>query len=76
MAKRLRRDAVARVGAATTTTRDLAGSTATCVDIPVDGGTKEYCAFADGALARFVGADLTVDVTQYSQAVDEALFAV
>ncbi|MBI5089775.1 MAG: hypothetical protein HZB15_13210 [Actinobacteria bacterium] len=76
MAKRLRRDATARVGTTTASTREVPGGTATCVDIPVTGGTKEYCSFADGALARFVGADVTIDVTDYRAAVDESLFTV
>jgi hypothetical protein len=76
MAKRLRRDATARVGSTTASTREMPGGTATCVDIPVTGGTKEYCAFADGVLARFVGADVTIDVTGYRTAVDESLFTV
>lgn len=76
MAKRLRRDSTARIGPTTASTRDMPGGTATCVDIPVTGGTKQYCAFADGALARFVGADVTIDVTDYRSAVDESLFTV
>ena len=76
MAKRLRRDAVVRVGAATASTREVPGGTATCVDVPVTGGVKQYCVFDDGVLARFVGADVTVDVTGYRQVVDESLFVV
>ncbi len=74
MAKRLRRDATAKVGAATPSTRELAGRSATCVDLPLDGGTKEYCAFSNGALARFVGADITIDVVSISDTVDETQF--
>jgi hypothetical protein len=74
MAKRLRRDAVARIGTPLASTRDVAGASATCVDVPVTGGTKQYCAFADGVLARFVGGDVTIDVTSYATTVDESLF--
>jgi hypothetical protein len=63
------------VGPTTASTREVPGGTATCVDIPVTGGTKQYCAFADGVVARFVGADLTLDVTDYRAAVDESLFS-
>jgi hypothetical protein len=54
----------------------MPGGTVSCVDVPVTGGTKQYCVFDDGALARFVGADVTVDVTGYRPIVDESLFAV
>ncbi len=76
MAKRLRRDAVARIGATTASTRDIAGATATCVDVPVTGGTKQYCVFDNGVLARFVGGDVTIDATSYALTVNESLFVV
>jgi hypothetical protein len=76
MAKRLRRDATARIGTAVTSTRDVAGATSTCVDLPVTGGTKQYCVFDDGVLARYIGGDLTLDVDTYSSTVDESLFVV
>ncbi|MCU1360452.1 MAG: hypothetical protein JWN99_1741 [Ilumatobacteraceae bacterium] len=76
MAKRLRRDATARVGDAVASTRQIAGATATCVDLPVTGGTKQYCAFDDGVIARYVGGDLTLDADTYDQKVDELLFLV
>jgi hypothetical protein len=76
MAKRLRRDAVARIGTPTASTMEVAGATATCVDVPVTGGTKQYCAFDDGALARFVGGDVTIDVNSYRPTVDDAQFVI
>jgi hypothetical protein len=76
MAKRLRRDAIARIGNTTASTRDIAGTTATCVDVPVTGGTKQYCVFDSGVLARFVGGDVTIDATSYVQTVNESLFVV
>jgi hypothetical protein len=76
MAKRLRRDAVARIGTTTASTREIAGTTATCVDVPVTGGTKQYCVFDTGALARFVGGDVTIDATSFVLTVDESLFLV
>ena len=74
MAKRLRRDAVARIGTATPSNIELAGRTSTCVDVPVSGGTKQYCVFDNGVIARFVGADLSLDVLTTTDVVDEALF--
>jgi hypothetical protein len=76
MAKRLRRDATAKIGTAVISTRDVAGATSTCVDVPVTGGTKQYCAFDDGVLARYVGGDATIDVDSYETTVDESLFVV
>lgn len=76
MAKRLRRDAAARVGTPVASTRQIAGATATCVDVPVTGGTKQYCVFDDGVLARYVGGDLTIDADGYSATVDESQFIV
>jgi hypothetical protein len=73
-AKRLRRDAAVKTGATTASTLDVDGLTATCVDVPVSGGTKEYCAFDNGVIARFVGGDVTVDLTHYTSEFDESLF--
>ncbi|MCB1000624.1 MAG: hypothetical protein KDB40_15120 [Acidimicrobiales bacterium] len=74
MAKRLRRDAVARVAPSTATTLQIAGNSATCVDVAVSGGTKQYCVLPDGVIARFRGADLTLELTGYRPAPDETLF--
>jgi hypothetical protein len=74
IAKRLRRDANARIGPTTASMTEIAGQQATCVDVALSGGTKQYCALADGVLARFVGADVTVDLTSYQPTADTALF--
>ena len=71
MAKRLRRDAQALVGTPVASAPTLAGVVAMCVDLPVPGGTKQYCVFDDGVLARYAGADLTIDVDNYRTTVDE-----
>jgi hypothetical protein len=76
MAKRLRRDAVARIATSVTSTREMAGVTATCVDVTVTGGVKQYCVLDSGVLARYVGGDVTIDVTAYQPAVDDSLFVV
>lgn len=76
VAKRLRRDAMSLIGEAVASTSELGGATATCVDVPLGNGTSQYCAFADGALARFVGGDVTIDVVSYDSSVDESLFVV
>ena len=74
VARRLRRDANARIGPSVASTREVAGEQATCVDVPLSGGTKQYCALPNGVLARFVGADVTVDMTSYQRIVDPTLF--
>jgi hypothetical protein len=74
IAKRLRRDANARIGPTTLSTVEIAGQQAACVDVALSGGTKQYCALADGVLARFVGADVIVDMTSYQPTADPALF--
>lgn len=75
MANRLRTDAERNIAPATQSTYEVAGRTATCVAVPVVGGQKSYCAFDSGVLAGYDGADLTIDVTEYSDESDQALFA-
>ena len=75
MAKRLRRDAASRVGAGTASTAAISDTTALCVEVPVAGGTKQYCSLPDGVLARFIGADVTVELTGYRPEHDPSLMA-
>ena len=75
MANRLRTDAERNIAPATQSTYEVAGRTATCVAVPVVGGQKSYCAFDSGVLAGYDGADLTIDVTEYSDVSDQTLFA-
>ncbi len=44
------------------------------MDIAVAGGTKTYCALASGPLAKFVGADVTIELTSYSPEPDDTKF--
>lgn len=74
VAKRLRRDALARIAPTTASTLEIAGQQATCVDVPVSGGVKVYCALDDGVLARLVSGDVTADLTSYAPGADESLF--
>jgi len=74
MAKRLRRDAAARIGPSTASVDDIAGTTATCVEIALSGGTKQYCVLDDGAVARFRGADIDLDLISHLSSPDESLF--
>jgi hypothetical protein len=73
-AKRLRRSAIARIGTPVAHVDQIAGQSATCVDVPVPGGTSVFCALANGPLARLDDGAVLIDLTQYSPAVDETLF--
>lgn len=75
VAKRLRRDALSRIGPTVASTVAIAGQQATCVDVPVTGGVKVYCALDDGVLARLVSGDVTAELTAYQPSADPALFA-
>ena len=74
VAKRLRRDAIARIGPTIASTVAIAGQQATCVDVPVTNGVKVYCALDDGVVARMVSGDVTAELTAYQPSADPALF--
>jgi hypothetical protein len=73
-AKRLRRDAAARIGQTVSHVENIAGQSATCVDVPVTGGTAVFCVLAGGPLARLDDAAVTIDLTHFVPALDESLF--
>ncbi|MEO7369791.1 MAG: hypothetical protein ABI949_08510 [Ilumatobacteraceae bacterium] len=73
-AKRLRRSAVARIGAPVEHTEQIAGQMATCVDVPLPGGTSVFCTLANGPLARLDDGATSINLTQYAPAIDETLF--
>ncbi len=70
-AARLRRDTELRAGPTRASTESIAGQAATCVVIPVTGGRSTYCALDSGPLARYDGADLSIELTDYSRRADE-----
>lgn len=74
-AQRLRADADRRIGDPVAYTKPVAGQDAQCVDVVVSGGTKTYCAVESGALAEFVGADVTIEMIGYSPDPDMTAFA-
>jgi len=74
-AKRLRRSAVARIGATIPHTEQTAGQSATCVDVPMSGGVSTFCALTNGPLALLDDGAVRIELTQYRRAVDESLFA-
>ena len=73
-AKRLRRSAVARIGTPIAHTEQIAGQSATCVDVPVPGGVSVYCVLPNGPLAELDDGAVAINLTQYAPAVDESLF--
>lgn len=76
VAKRLRIDAGRNTGDTSSTIVDVLGNTATCVDVPVSGGTKQYCSLLDGVVSSFVGGDVTVTMTSYVAQGDPSLLSV
>ncbi len=73
-AQRLRVDAGRKIGEARAHEMDIAGQLATCADVPVSGGTKTYCAIEAGALARYDGNDLLIELIGYDPQPDESAF--
>jgi hypothetical protein len=75
IAARLRVDADRRIGDPVASEITQAGQPALCVEIPVTGGTKRYCALESGALAVFDGSDLLIELTGFSPTPDDTAFA-
>ncbi len=73
-ARRLRTDADRRILEPTGYEITQAGQTALCVEVPVTGGTVTYCALESGALARYDGSDVLVELTSFSDTPDESSF--
>lgn len=69
-AKRLRRDADAKIGPAEASTATIADQPATCVSLPLPGGTAVYCALDNGMLAKLDDGDVLVTLTLFGETVD------
>lgn len=68
---RLELDASRRIGFSEPSDELIAGSPAACVDIPVPtssqlSGTVQYCALDAGPLARYIGADVTIELVEFT----------
>jgi hypothetical protein len=74
-AKRLRRDAAAIIGKPISHVENLAGQQATCVDVPLPGGTSVFCVLTGGPLARLDDASVAINLTQFAPTINESLFA-
>lgn len=73
-AARLRQDFEVRTGPPVASTETIAGQAATCVAVPVTGGTKTYCALDSGVVARMDTADLSIELTDYTSSIDRSSF--
>ena len=73
---KLELDSARSVDASTGTTDTIANRPATCADVHVpsiDGvGSVTYCAVDDGVLARYFGADVTIELTSFVPTVDQS----
>jgi len=72
---RLRQDANTMVSAAIGSTREIAGQTATCVQVTFVDGNKVYCALDNGLLAYQDTPDLQIDLVGYTAGSDPAQFS-
>jgi len=73
---RLELDAARRIGPSAGDTTTIAGQPAVCVDVIVpsiasSSGTVLYCALDAGILARYFGADVSIEMTSFSRDVAE-----
>lgn len=78
---RLELDASRRIGFSEASDATVAGQPAACVDIPVPSsselsGVVRYCALDAGPLARYVGADVTIELVAFEPSADPGDFAV
>jgi hypothetical protein len=74
-ARRLRRDAQAKIGPTVSRDEMVAGQSASCVDVPVSGGTAVYCVLPDGVLALLDDGDVRVTLTDFRTSADAAVFS-
>jgi hypothetical protein len=74
-AKRLRRDAQAMIGPSVLHDETFVDQHATCVDVPLPGGTAVYCVLDNGLLAKLDDGDVLVTLTLWSESIDEGAFA-
>lgn len=76
---RLELDASRRIGFSEASDATIAGAPAACVDIPVPSsselsGIVQYCALDAGPLARYVGADVRIELVEFVASVSPADF--
>ena len=71
-ASRLRLDGSRRVGFGEGSSETIAGQPALCVDVPVVSAAVTYCALEAGPLARYFGADVSIELTSFAVGADPA----
>lgn len=75
IADRLTIDAARRVGFSEGHTETIADRPAACADVPVLNGVVVYCALDAGILARYFNADVSIELTSFTNEVDAAELA-
>lgn len=70
-ADRLAVDAGRNVAPAGGRTDTIAGQPTVCADVPIAGGTVSYCALDVGVLARYFGADVSIELTSFEPTADD-----
>jgi hypothetical protein len=75
-AKRLRRDAAAKIGPTTAATQTISQQPATCVQVPLAGGTAVYCVLDNGVLAKLDEGDVLITMTLYGPTADATHFVI
>lgn len=73
-AARLRQDAATMTSAGIASTREIAGRSATCVQVTFAQGTKSYCVLDSGLLAYQDTPDVQIDLSAIADVADAALF--
>jgi hypothetical protein len=73
-AARLRQDAATMTSAGIASTREIAGRSATCVQVTFAQGTKSYCVLDNGLLAYQDTPDVQIDLSAIADAADATLF--
>ncbi|MGH9132833.1 MAG: hypothetical protein ACRDZZ_02775 [Ilumatobacteraceae bacterium] len=73
-ARRLRADAARRIEATVGSAATIAGLAATCVTVPVAGGSPVYCVLDNGLLARMDNGDVNIELTSFREGADDRAF--
>ena len=73
-ARRLRTEATQRIATTATSAVTIAGLAATCVSVPLPAGSPIYCVLENGLLARMDNGDVNIELTSFSDGVDELAF--
>lgn len=76
MINRLRTDSERNIAPARASEMVIADTDALCAVVPVTGGDKSYCASLSGPLALYSGPDLSIELTEISDDIDNSLFGV